>query len=146
MRTFFRVFVALACFGFQVAFAYMGYNLDGWDYSESFDRKCFDKGQGQIGVNQCMSDSFSKHDEELNALYRHLVSVLADADTLRNSQKAWLKHRDFECNLRLSGIDEKGSMWRFQVDSCRLDMTLKRIKDLKHLESNLNCNGCPVTK
>lgn len=141
-----KALVAVFLFWIHSAFAYIGFNTDGWDYSEPFDIKCFDEGRGQLGANQCMADTYAEHDKLLTTLYGHLVSELSDADTLRDSQNAWLLYRDVECKLRLSGIDENGSMWPFQVNSCRLDLTIKRIKDLRHLESNIDINGCPVTK
>ncbi len=127
------------------ALPYIGENADKWDYAQPYADKCFD-GQGQVDADACMHDTLSKYDHQMNILYQSLVSALAEDKMLRESQRAWLKFRDLECALRASGMDENGSGSWFLVESCRLDLTLKRIKDLKHLDAGSYCNGCPVRK
>lgn len=132
------------------AFAYAGENEDGWDYAFPIGEKCGETGSdgipvGQMGANFCMANALKVADAKMNAAYKNLISVLVDEKMLRDSQRSWLKFRDLECKLRTSGMSE-GSGTQYFVDSCNLDLTLKRIKDLNHLDTGSYCNGCPVRK
>ncbi len=134
----------------DTAFAYIGENADGWDYAFPIGKKCYETGSdgvpvGQMGANYCMANALEMADAKMNATYKKLISVLAEEKMLRDSQRAWLKFRDLECRLRTSGMG-KGSATQYFVDSCNLDITLKRIKDLNHLDTGSYCNGCPVRK
>lgn len=134
----------------ESAFAYAGENEDGWDYAFSIGEKCGETGSdgipvGQMGANFCMAKALKVADAEMNAIYKKLLSVLVEDKMLRDSQRAWLKFRDLECKLRTSGMGE-GSATQYFVDSCNLDLTLKRTKDLNHLDTGSYCNGCPVRK
>jgi uncharacterized protein YecT (DUF1311 family) len=130
----------------------LGKNKDNWDESFKIQQKCLNTEHnsvpaGQICINICMSKELEKSDVEMNSLYKKLMSLLVEEKMLRDSQRSWLKFRDFECKLRTSGMGE-GSATPFVMDSCILDLTLKRIKDLEHLEKNgeSGCGGCPVFK
>jgi uncharacterized protein YecT (DUF1311 family) len=129
----------------SLALSYIGENADGWDFAQEHAERCFE-GNGQMAANVCMNETLKKYDDEMNAVYKSLSSALVDAKMLRDSQRAWLKFRDLECTLRSSGMDENGSGTQFVVNSCKLDLTIKRIKDLKHLDAGSYCNGCPVRK
>jgi uncharacterized protein YecT (DUF1311 family) len=140
----------LVVFFSETAFAYTGENADSWDYAFPIEEKCFETGSdgvpvGQTGGNFCMSNALKTADAEMNAKYKKLLSVLVEGKMLRDSQRAWLKFRNLECKLRTSGMGE-GSATQYFVDSCNLDLTLKRIKDLDHLDTGSYCNGCPVRK
>ena len=132
------------------AFGYAGENEDGWDYAFQIGEKCGETGSdgvpvGQMGANFCMAQTLEVADAEMNVIYKNLLTVLVEVKMLKDSQRAWLKFRDLECKLRTSGMGE-GSATQYFIDSCNLDLTLKRIKDLKHLDAYSYCNGCPVRK
>jgi uncharacterized protein YecT (DUF1311 family) len=140
----------LTIFFSETAFAYAGENADGWDYAFPIGEKCGETGSdgipvGQMGANFCMANALEEADAKMNSTYKKLISVLVEDKMLRDSQRAWLKFRDLECKLRTSGMGE-GSATQYFVDSCNLDLTLKRIKDLNHLDTGSYCNGCPVRK
>ena len=122
---------------------------DGWDFSKPFVEKCYeDVTAGQLGNNVCINKELRRRDATMNELYKKLIADLTEpeAKMLRESQRAWLKFRDLECALRTSGMDGGGSATPFFSDSCLLDLTVKRIKDLEHIGANLDCTGCPVRK
>ena len=129
------------------------YNLEAdvsWDYSLAYQKECFDwEAQGhpvsQAEGNACIGGALKKSDDELNSLYQSLISVLEEKKMLKDSELAWIDFRNKECKLRNSGMGE-GTATMFLLNSCLLDMTLKRIKDLKLLRDNLDCVGCPVRK
>ena len=131
----------------------LAYNLEAdvsWDYSLEYQKECFDSEVkdhpvSQMEGNSCIAEALQRSDAELNSLYRSLLSVLEEKKMLQDSERAWIDFRNKECKLRNSGMGE-GSATQFLLDSCFLDMTLKRIKDLQLLEDNLNCMGCPVRK
>jgi uncharacterized protein YecT (DUF1311 family) len=89
------------------------------DYSRSYIDKCYSKPEvGQIGYNACIAAELHQHEASLNNLYKKLLSALAQEEMLRDSQGAWMKYRDSECALRLSGMDDVGSASQFMRDSC----------------------------
>lgn len=121
-------------------------NVDAWDYAVPVQEQCYADGQGQLAANVCMKRAFNTREQELDRLYASLNASIEDSKDLGDSQRAWLKFRDAQCSVRVSGMNDVGSAYGFFVDSCRLDLTLKRIKDLKLIEANLDCGGCPVRK
>jgi uncharacterized protein YecT (DUF1311 family) len=126
------------------AFCYIGENADGWNYAQEHIDRCYN-GEGQIEANFCMSKALAQYDREMNEMYKSLSAALVEHRMLRDSQRAWLRFRDAECTLRSSGLGN-GSATSFVMESCKLDLTIKRIKDLKHLDSESYCNGCPIRK
>ncbi len=140
----------LMVFFTETAFAYPQENADSWDYSFPTGEKCFKPDSngtpaGQIDGNFCMANALETANKEMNAIYKKMLSVLVEGKMLRESQRAWLKFRTLECKLRTSGMGE-GSATPYFVGGCNLDLTLKRIKDLNHLDTGSYCNGCPVRK
>ncbi|MGZ8252261.1 MAG: lysozyme inhibitor LprI family protein, partial [Methylophilaceae bacterium] len=77
-------------------------------------------------------------------LYKELIGTVDEKDKLKESQRAWLKNKVQWCALMTSGIVQEGSGYGPALDSCNLDITIKRIKDLEYLKSNLDCIGCPI--
>lgn len=121
-----------------------------WDYGSTIGENCYKPGPdgvlvGQMGGNYCMAQALAIADSEMNSRYKELFSVLFEDKMLRDGQRAWLKFRDLECALRTSGMGE-GSATQYVINSCHLDLTLKRIRDFKLLEAGIDCIGCPVSK
>ncbi len=114
------------------------------DLSDPVADRCF-KDAGQVRANQCMSESLAKADARMNTMYRRLAKRLPDAHMLRASQRGWMEFRDLECNFRSSRVDEGGSMYPFLQDSCKLDLTLKRLSELR-LSGNLMAEVAPDNK
>lgn len=104
--------------------------------------------QTQMGLDQCAGAAYKKTDAKLNAVYRQIVTRLAnDADTkarLVTAQKAWIGFRDAECKF-VAGNAEGGSIYPMLVTQCRDALSQKRIEELS---AQLDCQegdlSCPV--
>ena len=103
----------------------------------------------QMGLTWCAGQEFQKTDAELNALWPKLMAdaKARDADSadfikdlgvpttqqaLRAAQRAWIDFRDRQCELE-SYEALGGSMQPMLAESCKADMTRKRIEALSTL-------------
>jgi uncharacterized protein YecT (DUF1311 family) len=137
------------CFACPRVYAYEDEPGTSWDFSVPYGRVCYNDDVGTpvsgIKARQCIAEALKSVDTEMNDLYGTLLSELLERQMLRDSQRAWILFRDRECKLRASGMEEGNARGTVEVeDSCLLDLTAKRIKDLKRLLDNLDCGGCPV--
>ncbi|WP_049779270.1 lysozyme inhibitor LprI family protein [Rhodomicrobium vannielii] len=98
---------------------------------------CLDKAMSTAATVDCIGRDFERNDAELNRIYKTLLeknSSEDDAQEIRGrlieSQRAWLKFRDTNCNWRgsvmLGGTGEK-----VIVSGCVNQMTIDRVKELK---------------
>jgi len=111
------------------------------------DWDCSDVGAlPQTGMNSCAYQDFLAADAELNAVWKEAVTAVkamdygarpdgkAEAEALRDAQRAWIVFRDLACDTE--GIHARGgSMERLLVSSCLAEKTRARTKDLRHLIS-----------
>jgi len=114
-----------------------------WDAAEPFKAKC---SKGTMSeMNDCLAAEWRKLDGQLNESYRVLLAELVDGRSLRSAQRSWMVFRDNECDYAVSGLERGGSLYPYALHSCRIDLTVKRLKDMdRHLAEK--CNGCPPRK
>lgn len=114
-----------------------------WDFSIEQKKRC--SGSNQIGNNDCIDQEYKKYDTELNRLYKLLIDNLINPKPLKASQLAWIKFRDLSCKYELSGLDENGSLPPYEEAACLINLTEKRILDLKRYFT-LTYDGSPPRK
>lgn len=97
-----------------------------------------DSAQTQVELNLCAHMRFQKADQELNALYKQLMSLLpADQKPLVvQAQRQWLSYRDAHC-ATYEKLYAGGSMLPMVVSACKEETTLNRVNELKALLSEL---------
>jgi uncharacterized protein YecT (DUF1311 family) len=100
------------------------------------------KGETTADMKQCAARNFKKADDELNKVYRELMSKLADEGhkaSLKTAQQAWLKYRDSNCDFE-AYLNRGGTIYSVVVSDCMTTMTASRTKEMKEeiqeLESN----------
>jgi uncharacterized protein YecT (DUF1311 family) len=88
--------------------------------------------QTQLELNMQSSKEYKQDDNELNKVYKQVVSVInpSEKQTLIASQKAWITDRDLECKFQAMG-NTGDSMYPMVYSSCMTDMTKKRTQELK---------------
>jgi len=104
-------------------------------YSPDFD-KCIDKSGGNTALmRECSTQEYNRLDKMLNANYRKAMRALDKKlqAKLRNAQRLWLKYRDAKCDLYYSLTG--GTLDLLAGDSCLLDMTARKVKELEELAS-----------
>lgn len=86
-------------------------------------------------INRCAQVGFENSDAELDALYRKLLAqpdMRSDGEAtaiLKQSQDAWLKFRDSQCEWET--VDLRGGTLRpMQISGCAHGLTQARIKQL----------------
>lgn len=105
---------------------------------------CQDKfGYDTVSMGACIAAETQAWDDLLNETYGIVRPELArrdaeygyaisTADELRNAQRAWIAFRDAECGL-LWAMYQEGTMRTLIGGSCRLDMTARRVFELRAL-------------
>lgn len=114
--------------------------LDDWDFATPNKKKC--SKNNQIENNFCLAEEYRASDSKLNKVYNKLHSALANPKPLEKSQKTWLKFRDSQCRF-IVGEPHEGSEYSYSLDACLIDLTEKRILDIKSIQP---CNGCVLFK
>lgn len=105
-----------------------------------------EKAATQMELNQCAGEEYKKADGELNAAYKKVFTRASkeQKDLLKQSQNAWIKVRDADCNFIASGVDG-GSIQPMIFSQCLADKTRERTA---YLDSLLQCEegdlSCPL--
>jgi uncharacterized protein YecT (DUF1311 family) len=105
---------------------------------ESFSptyQKCMEASGGvTVAMLDCGAAEYRTLDAELNAAYRAASAILTpdQRNLLRNTQRAWLAHRDATCSF-MTGLHDRGTMASLSDQSCLLKLTAERTKWLKDL-------------
>ncbi|WP_411725858.1 lysozyme inhibitor LprI family protein [Methyloglobulus sp.] len=99
----------------------------------------------QIENNDCINHEYKVSDTELNRLYKLLINDLVNPEPLKKSQLAWITFRDLSCKYELSGLTSEGSLNAYGRLACLIDLTEKRILDLK-VYSTWTYDGSPPRK
>ena len=105
------------------------------DYSQDYE-KCLEATNGVTAdMLNCMTLEEERQDAMLNVYYKQLMRGLEPehANLLKEAQRAWIKYRDARVNL--AGYDG-GSMAVLSVGSIHLEMTVKRVDELKQMCDN----------
>ncbi len=85
-----------------------------------------------VDMSQCAAIDYQKADEELNAVYQQLRSMLDEQGRLllRDAQRAWIPYRDAEC-ARMADTFRGGTMAGLAHLSCMSEMTSRRSTELR---------------
>jgi uncharacterized protein YecT (DUF1311 family) len=99
-------------------------------------KRAIDKSGGvTVLMRNASADAFSKYDRELNESYRAILALLPDSDKklLVESQRLWLRHRDFEEKLLWSSsiYGDTGTSGLINVDGARMTSLKNRLCDLQ---------------
>lgn len=105
--------------------------------SEALKVDCTASNLSGIETQYCAHLASQNADERLNKNYQTLIQHIKRRDhrkLLRQSQKAWVKFRDNECNLRAAPHNTgAGTGFNTALNQCMTDITNKRIMELQEL-------------
>jgi uncharacterized protein YecT (DUF1311 family) len=94
----------------------------------------------QLELNECATAEEQKAEEEMNQLYRQLLSGAsknpAYREKLEAAQKAWLAYRDAELEAKYPAQDKRGeygSVYPMCFANDRTDLVRQRIEEIKAL-------------
>lgn len=100
--------------------------------------------QGEL--NECAGKDLQKADAELKRVYVALLQQLkADpvgVETLRESERAWVKFRDAQMKALHPHSDQEGSVGPMCWSSQMADLTVQRIKMLKDMLNTQEGDVC----
>jgi uncharacterized protein YecT (DUF1311 family) len=86
----------------------------------------------QLDLNECAAQAAKVADRKLNQVYQKLIASLdkPQKNKLIDSQLAWIKFRDKECDFAASRY-EGGSIAPLKYSDCVRSLTVQRTKDLE---------------
>lgn len=97
--------------------------------------KCLDTAQTQQDLNNSAGNDSAKAERELNATYQGILKKYADDPAfigrLRIAQRAWLKFRDAQLEMRFPPSDLAGSARPMCYASYKAELTQARTRELK---------------
>lgn len=102
----------------------------------------------QTDMNICAGIDYKKADDNLNSVYKKILSLIGEDKNLKSqlisAQKAWIVFRDNECTFASSAVSG-GSIYPTVYASCTEELTKNRVKEL---EAYTRCKegdlACPV--
>ena len=102
------------------------------------DRKAQDpcaNAQTTAEMRDCAGREYKKADDELNRVYRQVMSKLEDEGhktALKTAQQAWIKYRDANCEYE-SYLNRGGTIYPVVYTGCLTGMTINRVKELREM-------------
>jgi uncharacterized protein YecT (DUF1311 family) len=102
---------------------------------------CIDKNRSNAGMIGCYEQAEKRWDNELNKLYKALLSKLnpEGKESLEQSQKQWLKYRDAEFKtIRAIYSTMEGRMWNVIAVASAVEIIEDRVLTLKAYLDDLN--------
>lgn len=107
-----------------------------WDFADQDKRIC-SKGD-MIEMNACLLSAYQTANRRMEEEYQRLLRSLADPLPLKDAQVAWAQFRDLQCKFEVPP-SWTGSGVAYSRNSCLIDHTKRRIRDLERVQP---CNGC----
>ena len=108
-------------------------------YSQDYSA-CNDKANTQAAMNACAGDEASRADNELNEVYRTLVTKSASQPEavakIKAAERAWLAYRDAYMDAMYRAKDkqaEYGSIYPLEANLLRAKLTREQTSALKDL-------------
>lgn len=94
--------------------------------------ECVNNASSTVDLRECLVKELRHYDEELNSIYRNLQKLLTQKEqiSLKQAQHAWLMFRSAECDFA-AFREQPGTIAPIIITSCYIEMTKKRVKDLK---------------
>ncbi|MBK0403185.1 DUF1311 domain-containing protein [Adhaeribacter sp. BT258] len=88
----------------------------------------------QAEMHMCAAKAFQKADQELNLVYKEVISRLEKSakTSFVTAQKSWLLVRDNHCAV-YGHLYEGGSMVPLVINTCKTELTQNRVSELKTL-------------
>lgn len=116
--------------------------------------KCLDIVQTQRDLNSSAGKNSANAERDLNVTYQDVLKKYADnpafIESLRMAQRAWLKFRDAQLEMRFPPSGEKGSVAPMCYASYKAELTLARTRQLKAwldgIEEGEVCAGSIMTR
>jgi len=109
-------------------------------------KSCWDTSTSQAELNECAGTDIQKADAELNRLYSVLLQKLkSDAvalDSLKESERQWLKYRDAQMKALHPHPETEGSAEPMCRSSEMAELTTERIKILKNMLHPMEGDVC----
>ncbi|HEX4301483.1 MAG TPA: lysozyme inhibitor LprI family protein [Rhizomicrobium sp.] len=96
---------------------------------------CLDTSSGgDFDMKVCGQTEMARQDKILNGLYGRLRGRLSPTlkDDLTKAQRAWLAFRDAQCRYNYDH-DGPGTLAGLSYQSCWIDLTDQRLKDLREM-------------
>ena len=92
-----------------------------------------------VEMRDCAGKEYKQADDELNRVYRQLMSKMDDEGrktALKTAQQAWIKYRDANCDFA-SYLNRGGTIEPVVRYNCMTAMTVSRMKELReYLEAD----------
>jgi len=91
------------------------------------------KGETTFEMKVCAAKKYKEADDELNKVYRDLMSKLdseGHKTSLKTAQQAWLKYRDSHCEF-VGYLNQGGTFYSVVLTDCRTSLTSSRTKEMK---------------
>jgi uncharacterized protein YecT (DUF1311 family) len=102
------------------------------EYSKAY-HECLEKSEGiTVNLRDCSGAESDRLDKELNAVYRDL-SAKSNPDSrasLVRAERAWIAYRSAHGDYE-GEAERGGTLALIIMDSCYLDMTARRLKELR---------------
>jgi uncharacterized protein YecT (DUF1311 family) len=96
---------------------------------------CVSRAKTQRSLNDCAGKDGVDAERDLNATYQSILKKYADSpafvERLRAAQRAWLKFRDAQVEMRYPPSDQGGSVAAMCRASYKAELTQERTKQLK---------------
>jgi uncharacterized protein YecT (DUF1311 family) len=101
-------------------------------FSRSY-KECMQKSDGvTVAMLECKGQEISIQDQRLNYAYQKIFKKSSPKfkSLLRAAQRAWLKFKDAECEMR-AAPENGATMGLLILSNCRLTATAKRANELE---------------
>ena len=100
----------------------------------------------QAALDACAQSDFWKADKQLDLVYQSLIQKMkgdsAATESLENSERAWLVFRDAQMKALHPHPEKEGSVSPMCRSSQMAELTLQRVKMLKHMLNTEEGNVC----
>jgi uncharacterized protein YecT (DUF1311 family) len=97
--------------------------------------QCEDK-KTTLDISQCLNAELKKADAKLNRSYQQTLKKLktADAERLREAQRAWIVYRDAHCIAEFE-LWDGGTGGHIALPQCKLTLTKARTAEIEETYS-----------
>lgn len=89
----------------------------------------------QTALNSCSANALKASDQKINSVYSNFMKALNSKEKiqLRDAQRSWIQYKEKDCQFQSSPV-EKGSLYPFVHNSCLVEKTEIRIKELQDMQ------------
>lgn len=90
------------------------------------------KETAQMALNMCTSGNLAAANAALNRVYGKMLALESDPKDKENFkavERAWVAYKDKQCQWETAG-DEGGSIWAMEYNSCEIEKTDARLREL----------------